>query len=470
MFNRLVPSQWCKDLLAKSQYFRLTPFDCATEDGRRSERYRRAALTTILSLFSRGASLAVVFVSLRIALPYLGGARFGVWMTISSMTAVLMVFDFGIGNGMVSRVANLSTGTDPQQLRKLIMLGLVTLGAIGILIGGILALIAAWAPIAWLYKGASPDLIVEARRALVIFGVLFGLSVPLQATHRIYAGLQEGYISQAVAGLMSLISVATLSIIPRFHASVSVFLLFTYGIQQLSGAILLVRLHHRFQFTLPLRDIFRVEELRHLMRGSGLFFVLQIAGVIGWNMDASLLSSLIGPASVVVYSVVQRLFMLVTVPLSMLNGPLWASYADAHARGEVDFVRRTFFRSMISTACLATLGVITIWIFLGPLASLMVKDAVQIPMAFVLIFGAWTVVSATGDALAMYMNGVNILLPQVLACTIFVVVTLSLKITLVSTYGLNGLAAISLLSYLATFGVLYTTLFRATMFRPLRAP
>jgi hypothetical protein len=84
------------------------------------------------------------------------------------------------------------------------------------------------------------------------------------------------------------------------------------------------------------------------------------------------------------------------------------------------------------------------------------------------LFGAWTVVSATGDALSMYMNGVHILVPQIVACVVFVIVTLTLKITLVSAYGLNALLAISLLSYLSTFGLLYMTIFRASLLRPLR--
>ena len=469
MINKSNLTQRFNDLLAKRQYFRLTPFNGATEEGRRNERYRRAALTTLLSLCARSASLAVVFVSLRIALPYLGEARFGVWMTISSLTAVLLVFDFGIGNSMVSRVAILATRSDSLALGKLIVLGLAVLGAIGLLVGGALACIAAWAPMAWLYKGASPELISEARRALVLFGVLFGLSVPLQATHRIYAGLQEGYFSQAVSGAMSLLSVAILPLLPRFHADVSAFLLFTYGIQLLSGAILLACLYHRFRLTLPVGNDYRGGDLQGLIASGGLFLVLQVAAVIGWNMDASLLSSLIGPASVSVYSLAQRMFMLVTVPLSMLNGPLWASYADAHARGEIGFLRRALRRSLSSTFCLAVIGVVLILIFIGPLSGLLAKNTLQIPMNFALLFGAWTVVNATGDAFAMYMNGVHILLPQIVACIIFVVVTLSLKVTLVSAYGLEGLIAISLVSYLSTFGALYLTVFRGALLKPLRA-
>ena len=284
--------------MTKFPFLQLKSFDTTTEDGRQNERYRRAALTTLLSVFSRGAALAVLFVSLRVALPYLGQARYGVWMTISSLTTALMVFDFGIGNGMVSRVASLAAVADRVGLKRQIALGLTVLAAIGIVVGGILACAAAYAPIGWLYKDATPELLREARTALVIFSALFGISIPLQAAHRIYAGLQEGYFSLSIAGLMSLLSLLIVPVLPALHADISDFVLVAYGLQLASGAVLVVALQKRFSLSLPAFAEFRLTDVRALMSPGGLFFLLQIAGVIGWDMDPTLVSVLMGPAAV----------------------------------------------------------------------------------------------------------------------------------------------------------------------------
>ena len=40
--------------------------DLATEDGRSSERYRRAALTTVVSAVARALALVTLFVSIRV--------------------------------------------------------------------------------------------------------------------------------------------------------------------------------------------------------------------------------------------------------------------------------------------------------------------------------------------------------------------------------------------------------------------
>ncbi|HTY93244.1 MAG TPA: hypothetical protein VMC02_05120 [Steroidobacteraceae bacterium] len=455
--------------MGRFPFLRLRPFDSGTEEQRSLERYRRAGLTTLLSVFARGASLAVMFVSLRVALPYLGQARFGVWMTIASLTTVLMVFDFGIGNGMVSRVAALAARSDHTGLRRQITHGLVLLTAIGILVGGVLACVAAFAPIAWLYRGAAPAVLAEARTALVVFSLLFGISIPLQTAHRIYAGLQEGYSALAITGLMSLLSLLILPFLPLLHANITGFLLATYGLQQASGAVLLLALRRRFTLSVPAMTDLRAEDARLLVQSGGLFFVLQIAGVIGWDMDPTLVSALMGPASVAVYSVVQQMFLLVSGPLSMLNAPLWGGYADAHARGETGYLRRTLRRSLLGTFGLAAAGVAVIVAVHAPLAHLLTSNVLLVPGAFVVIFGVWTVISATGGALAMYLNGLHILLPQVWTSLAFVIVALILKLILIGPYGLDGVIAGTLASYLLTVVLPYLTVLRRRIAAPLRA-
>ena len=444
-------------------------FDTATEEGRHRERYRRAGLTAVSNMFSRAIALAVIFVSMRVALPFLGEARFGVWATISSLTAVLMIFDFGIGNSMVTRVAGLAAQSEWLALRRLIISGLSILSAIGLLLGAMLVALAAYAPLSWLYKGAAPALLDEARSTLMLFGVLFGISIPLQAIHRIYAGLQEGYVSSCATCFMGILSLLALPLIPRFQAGIPTLLLITYGLQIGSGLLLLVALHRRFDLTLPTLADFRGSIVRDFAVNGSLFFVLQMTGVIGWDMDALLLSALIGPASAAIYAVVQRMFMLVTGPLAVMNAPLWSSYADANARGDFGYIRKTLLRSLLLTFVFAALGVTILVMLRTPIAHLLTKGVLDPPWTLVLIFGVWTVIAATSDSLAMYLNGLHILKPQIIAAACFLTAALILKLMLVARYGLYGVIPATLLSYLSTVGVLYLTVFRRAIFAPLRA-
>jgi O-antigen/teichoic acid export membrane protein len=85
------------------------------------------------------------------------------------------------------------------------------------------------------------------------------------------------------------------------------------------------------------------------------------------------------------------------------------------------------------------------------------------------MFGVWTIVAAVGDALAMYLNGLHALKPQIVASVSFLVVAIILKMALITRYGLNGVVAATLISYLSTVVVLFMTVFRKAIFAPLRA-
>ncbi len=163
------------------------------------------------------------------------------------------------------------------------------------------------------------------------------------------------------------------------------------------------------------------------------------------------------------------MFLLVSGPLAMLNAPLWGSYADAHARGEVRYLRTTLRRSMLGTFALASVGVAVIVTVHTPLSHLLTQDVVQVSGTFVVIFGVWTVVSATGGSLAMYLNGLHILLRRWVPRWPSWRWPLLLKLVLIGPYGLPGVVAATLASYLLTVCAAYLTVFRKTLGAPLRA-
>ena len=80
---------------------RLRPFDVSTEGGRSRERYRRAGFTAAAAFAAKIVAVAAVFVTVPLTLNYLGSERYGLWMTISSVSLMLGFADLGIGNGVL---------------------------------------------------------------------------------------------------------------------------------------------------------------------------------------------------------------------------------------------------------------------------------------------------------------------------------------------------------------------------------
>ena len=114
---------WCARLRAAWALVRLRPFDVATPKGQSQERYRRAALTALAALASKGLTMLTLLVSVPLTMGYLGAERFGLWMAISALVAFMNLLDFGVGNGLLNRVVEANGRGDPDSVRAAVSSG-----------------------------------------------------------------------------------------------------------------------------------------------------------------------------------------------------------------------------------------------------------------------------------------------------------------------------------------------------------
>src|SRR5467141_1723142 len=69
------------------------------------KRYQRIIHSTVAATAARGLNLFVGFISVPLAVGYLGRERYGVWITISSLLAFLSFTDFGLGSSLLNALA-----------------------------------------------------------------------------------------------------------------------------------------------------------------------------------------------------------------------------------------------------------------------------------------------------------------------------------------------------------------------------
>ena len=457
-------------LSAIARCLRDGPFDLSTQVGRAEERYRLAALSILASVLGRGLSVAAMVLGVSLTVPYLGVERFGVWMTIASFSNMLAFLDLGTGNALTNHVATCAAKKDAEGVRQAISGGLGFLAVIGAAVAMVLVALAAALPWDRLLRSSEPLLIDEARRAAILFGVLFGVSIFTSGIQKVFAGLQRAFEAHAASAAGSILSIVGLWVCTSRHAGVPVLLLVTLGSQLLSTTFLLRVLARRHLVSWREVKGNTRGEARKLIRISTLFLILQLGTMVGWGADSLFISSILGVAQVAVYSVTQRLMQFVTIPLGMVNLPLWAAYADANARGDAGFIRKTLKRSFVGTLIAAVMGVGLLALVAQPVITYWTHGKVQVDQAFVWVFGAWAVLEAAGNSFAMFLNGRGLIRQQVASVLIFCMLVTPLKFLLGANYGINGVVIATIVSYLVAFPLLYLTLFRATFSRALRSP
>ena len=409
--------------------------------------------------------MAVMVLSVSLTIPYLGAQRFGVWMTVASFATMLSLLGLGVGNALVNHVASRYASQDPVLLRRAVTGGLGFLMLIGLIVGSALFLLATFLPWAALIKAEDPFLLVEARDAARLFAVLFGVSLLTTGIQSVFAGLQRNFEVHLASTLGSLASLVALALAAHVRAGVPTLLAGTFGIPLLTTLSLLGLLARRDLFSRHDIKLAVTKEASGLLRIGGLFFVLQLGGMIGWGADALIISSALGPAQVALYSIGQRLFQFLTQPLAMVNGPLWGAYADAKAKGDVGFIRHTLKLSMFGTLGVSLAGALILFLSSQPLLHYWTAGAVQAPVALMGAMALWAVLESCGAAFAMFLNGVHVIRQQVVVVALFCVLVLPLKIVGIQQVGLIAIPLAAVLIYAAThlyfYGLVYYSGIRA---------
>jgi len=433
-------------IFAKISHFYAGAISLDTEAGRHAARYRRALFSILANIASKGLSLILTVISVSLTIPYLGVERFGVWMTISSFVALLSFLDLGIGNALTNRVAQAATKSHAELVR-VISGGIIILMALGLIIGIFLVMIASYVQWETLLKIENLNLLPEIKKTGVCFAVLFGMSIFSGGCQRIFAGLQQSYISHIFSSFGFILGCLALLVAARHEAGIEILLFIVFGSQVFASSLLLLVLLWRKQLHVRGSIAFAKNEFFHLYHNGALFFLLQIGGIVGWGADSLIISSSIGVTQVAIYTVVQRLFQMGSQPFMVINTPLWGAYADAEAHGDKSFIRKTLKRSMLLTLGGAGSISLILVVFHAPIISWWTDGFIMTPIYLVILCGVWSVLDACGNAFAMFLNGTNVIRQQLYAVLIFILLALPLKLWLVNEMGMVAIPLATIVAY-----------------------
>jgi O-antigen/teichoic acid export membrane protein len=314
-------------------------------------------------------------------------------------------------------------------------------------IGSILGVLAIILPWEHLIRVANPAVQDEIRQSLIVFAVLFGIYLFTGSMQRIFIGLQHAFMVHATTAIGSLLSLLAIWWATRSAAGIPILLISTFGCQILAGFFLLTLLAHLHLFQFSGICVAIGAERKPVLRAGGLFFVVQIGTMVGWGADSLIVASTLGAGQVAIFSVTQRLFHFVAQPLSMMNAPLWGAYADAHARGDKEFIRRTLKHSMLLTAGITVVVGGLLVVASQTIFEWWTEGAIVVPLSFVLAFFVWTLCSTLNNTFSMAMNGCGLARPQMISVILFVALAIPLKM-LLSPNGLSFLVISTIFSYL----------------------
>lgn len=412
-----------------------------SDAGRRArERESRVLMSGMASVLSKVITISVMLVTVPLCVRYLGEERYGLWMTVSSAVALLGFADLGIGNGLVTSLATALGSGDEEKASRLVSSAIAMAVLLAVSVGVLFAVAYPLVDWAKLLNATSPVARAEAGPALAALVVSFAAGMPLSIVQRVQSGSQEAYLTNLWLGGGSLLGLFCILLAIRLEATLWVFVAASAGapvVALLAASI--VEFGVRKPALRPRWTMVQRGTVRGLLGTGALFITVQVAVTIMSTADNLVAARVLGPEAVTELSIASRLFVLSPMLLGMFLGPLWPAYGEAMARGDRDWIRRTFKRSLALAALVSVPLAIGGLLFGRWIIGVWVGPGVVPDVALVAGLAAWSLLGSVGGAMAMLLNGLQLIRFQAASAVLMSVAAVVGKVWLARTVGLAGI-------------------------------
>src|SRR5262249_24406119 len=421
------------------------------------QRYQRIIHSTLAAAIARGLNLFVGFISVPLAVGYLGRERYGIWVTISSLLVLMQFSDFGVGSSLLNAVADAYGRDDRRQAQRYVSTAFWML---------VVAAIVLWIPFGaashWIAvqlfseKGTSP-LTFEAAAAVLAAITVFFVNFPLSLLPAVLSAYQQNTIANICAMITSIGNLIAIIVVVVLKGGLVWLVLGYTGCGLLVNAITWVWVAgYAKPWLRPSLSALDPSIVRGLF-GPGLkFLVIFVFSAVNLQTDNLIISHFLGPGSVTPYSISYRLLSYAVIFQSFAVVALWPAYTEAKARGDAAWIRRAFKANLIFSIVSSLPLTIVFVVFVQQIIRSWAGEA-AVPNSSLLVWMAiWNLMLAIMSVANFLLYALGRLTGMTIYGTVTAVVNIILSIVLVQKWGVNGVVfasvlSVGLLSYIPIF-------------------
>jgi len=329
-------------------------------------------------LLLKGGNILIGFLLVPVTLNYVDSETYGIWMTLSTMVAWMSFFDVGINNGLKNKLAEAFSLGNYSLCRKYVSTTYAILAIIFTIVMVLLLVIVPylnWPQILNLPDKYSEVLVYSLCVLVVYFCINFVLStinVILTADQRPADAAFRTFVQQALSLFVIYIFTLTtegsllnlcigLCVAPLLVISL-------FNITLFSGRYIMISPHIKW-------IDFKVAP--ELMSLGVKFFIIQIAGIIQYQLVNFILLRYYGGTSVTEYNIAFKYFNSLSMIWGILITPLWVGFTDALTNKDYIWIHRTL-RKYFYLSILASLGCVIMLIISPFVYNLWIGNAVVI--------------------------------------------------------------------------------------------
>lgn len=427
--------------------FQFIPHDVSTSEGKSTERYRRILLTGGSTAIVKIFSAAINLITVPLTFHYLGAERYGLWMAISSIMALMSFADLGLGNGLLNAISKAHGKNSIKEAQIAVSSTFYML----LSISGVLLLIflIIYPFIEWqnVFNAQSKLAIEESGPTMYVLVITFLINMPLGIVQRIQDGYQEGFKFQIWLIVGSIISLAGLLICIYLETGLP-WLVFAFSSGQLIATLIngTVLFGKRRKELLPRFSYFDFITGKYLLKAGLVFFLLGILTLLANASDNIILAHTLGPASVAGYEIVKKLFFF-SMFTQFIIQPLWPAFGEAMESGDYMWAKRTLQKvsklSILSGAVIS----LPLLVFGKQIISIWVGEEFIPPWSLLVGFYIYIIINNYVGVMSTFINSGNSVSKQILPLGIVACTSVLLKIYFSTKIGISGIIWATILSW-----------------------
>lgn len=404
------------------------------------ERSIKAKINILYMLFIKGASILCGLLIIPLTLNYVDSETYGVWLTLSSMIAWISFFDIGINNGLRNKLAEAFAARNYELGKKYVSTTYAILTLIFLPIMIILYCVAPlldWNSILNL-PNQDPNSLLTA--ILIIIGyfctnfILSTINIVILADQRPADAAFRGLVQQVI-------TIVVIYTMTQFFEGNLINLCIGLCIAPILVVVLfnLTLFSGRYHNISPSFKSVDLKAVPDLMKLGVQFFIIQIAGVIQFQLVNFLIIRNYGASDVTSYNIAYKYFSILTIVWSIFTAPIWTAVTDAIAKGDMQWVKGMTQKYVKVMTFFLLAGPIML-LLSNPVYKIWIGDSVHVP--FVLSFWVmlFNMVTMFGSVFVNILNGAGVLKTQTIVCCISPLIFLGTTYALIySGYGVYSI-------------------------------
>lgn len=415
------------------------------------ERSIRAKKNILTSLLIKGGSIVISLVLVPITINYVNADRYGIWLTISSIVAWFSFFDIGLTQGLRNKFAVAKAQGDNESAQIYVSTTYAVLGIIFTALWVLFLLVNPflnWSDMLNVSAGISNEI---SLLAVIVF-TYFCLQFVLRIITTIITADQE----PAKASLIDLIGQVVSLLLIVILVTVTAGSLIKLGLALCAAPIIVLAGANIFFFSgkyksfKPSLSKVKFSHAKGLFNLGGIFFIIQIAGIIQFESANIIISRNFGPAEVTSYNIVFKYFGVLNMAYMIFITPFWSASTEAFLNGDIRWIRNSIKKYNILNIFFFLVGLVML-MFSGYIYTLWLGEGtVNINFALSLWGFIYFSVMMFGSKYVSFLNGISALRLQFWASIFSPFLFLALVLVFIKYFKM-GLYSLFLASVIANF-------------------